>query len=45
MCGRKAEMVHQPGDVVRPNFHAVLLRGSLGFTVTAHIKIDAAEGP
>ena len=45
MSGTEPEMLHQSRDVVRPNFHAVLLEGSLGLAVTAHIEIDAAEGP
>ena len=39
----EAEMVHQSCDVIRPNFHVILLKGSLGLAVTAHIEIDAAE--
>jgi hypothetical protein len=45
MGGTETEMVHQSRDVVRPNFHAVLLEGSLGLAVTAHIEIDTAEVP
>ena len=44
MNGMEAEMVHQSRDVIRPDFHVVSLKRSLGFPVTAHIKIDAAKG-
>ena len=45
MSGGEPEMVHQPGDVVGPHFHVIVLERPLGLAVAAHVEIDAAESP
>src|ERR1700685_1642157 len=36
-------MIHQSGEIVRPNLHGVVLERSLGLAVAAHIEIDATK--
>jgi hypothetical protein len=43
MCGANIEIVHQPGDVVGPNLHVVMLKWPFRLAVSAHVEIDAAE--